>query len=120
MAGIRIHHPTLTNCTLLLPHPGDPASGRKAKDYHLRLDANGDTIVSTTVWERIQEAKRAGFDPGFVMVNTVEKPPDLVLSDRVASGASRRVRMFEDKVLRDVVPDGATYKVVNAPKSGRK
>lgn len=80
MAGVRIHHPELTNCTLLVPHPG--GNGRRAKDYHIHLDSNGDSIVSETIWQRLQEAKASGLSGhSFVVLNEVPDPPRLVVGD---------------------------------------
>jgi hypothetical protein len=65
--------------TLLYPHPG--GNGRGAKDYHLRLDADGQVTVSETVWSRIQEAEALGQWPErFVLVGTVSNPPPLNIS----------------------------------------
>jgi hypothetical protein len=90
MAGIRIHHPTLADCTLIVRHPG--GGQRKAKDYHIHLDSEGDTIVSETVWQRLQEAKGSGQSPhAFIVLNEVPDPPDLVVGD---PSATREVRTF--------------------------
>lgn len=77
MAGIRIHHPTLREASLLVPHPGDAATGRKGKDYVLRLDSEGNVIVSETVWTRLQEAQAAGANHGFIVLNEVADPPTI-------------------------------------------
>ena len=75
--GYRIHYinPAMWGQIVLIPHPGNPSTGRKPKNYVLRLDASGDVIVSTTVWQRLEEVKAAGLDHGFVFTNTVSKPP---------------------------------------------
>ena len=76
MPGVRIHHPTMKNCTLLIPHPGDPKTGRAPKDYHIKLDSDGDCIVSETVLQRLLEARRSGLSlHDFVILNEVKDPP---------------------------------------------
>lgn len=81
MPGLRIHHPTARSVILLVPHPGDPKTGRRPKDYHIHLDAHGDAIVSTTVWGRLVEAEASGLSPhGFIVLNEVADPPTLVMS----------------------------------------
>lgn len=80
MPGVRIHHPELRDCTLLVPHPGDPETGRRPKDYHIRLDSNGDCIVSETIWQRLKEARDSGLSThDFIVMNEVKNPPDLKL-----------------------------------------
>lgn len=98
MAGIRIHHTNLKDCTLVVRHPGGgrpsgaPAGAvRRPKDYHIHLDANGDSIVSETVWLRLQEAQRGGSPHQFVVLNEVPDPPDLIVGDATAQ---RKVRTF--------------------------
>lgn len=118
MAGIRIHHPTLRNCKLLVKHPGNPLTGRKAKDYHITIDAEGDTIVSETVWMRLQEAKKEGFDGEFIVLNEVPDPPTLVLSNRSQAEQLRTFRIDEDRVLREIAPPGVTPRVANVPHTG--
>ncbi len=44
----------------------------EAKTYHLRMDADGTTIVSTGVWERFLAMPDHG---GFETVNVVADPP---------------------------------------------
>lgn len=90
MAGIRIHHPSLTNCTLLVGHPGK--GKRKAKDYHIHLDSDGNSIVSETVWQRLQEAKQSGKSPhAFIVLNEVPDPPDILVGD---TGATADIPVF--------------------------
>lgn len=71
--GLRIHHPTLTNGTLKVPGRTGP-DGRQ-KIYWVRIDSEGDCIVSETVWERLQQAEAAGAQHGFIVLNEVENPP---------------------------------------------
>lgn len=61
----------------ILPHPANPlcrTCGRphECKTYHLFLDGEGTTIVSTTVWDRFLRMPDHG---GFETVNVVGQPP---------------------------------------------
>ena len=115
MSGLRIHHPTMANCTLLIRHPGGP--DRTAKDYPVHLDADGYSIVSDRVWQRLQEAS-----PGeFLLVNEVKDPPTLVIG-----GAGRPSRTFRrapdgisDSELAAVAQSFAPSKVMR-PRITRK
>jgi len=58
-------------------HPGELKrdsvvynKGRKAKDYQIRLDNEGNAIVSETVWKRLQEVSIQ-----FIVLNEVSDPP---------------------------------------------
>ena len=73
MSGIRIHHPTKRNCALLIPHPGNGT--RKPKTYRIVLDTEGDCIVSDTIWQRLQEARAAGWPHELIIANVVTTPP---------------------------------------------
>jgi hypothetical protein len=99
LAGIRLHHPTLragegTTLTYVveLPQPyadnGKPGARLRSetpcptcgkphanKAVHLRLDANGDVIVSPAVYLALQSA----FLGGLELVNDVADPPELFL-----------------------------------------
>lgn len=85
MAGIRIAHRELRNCTARVPHPG--GDGRLPKDYYLRLDEDGAVIVSETVWSRLEEARAAGYEHGFELMNTVTDPPPIVIDQNQAEVA---------------------------------
>lgn len=85
MAGIRIHHPSLRSCVLLIPHPGDANTGRNPKDYHIHLDEEGDSIVSTTVWMRLRQARDSGLSPHeFIVLNEVVNPPMIMMDENTA------------------------------------
>jgi len=66
MPGIRIHHPSLRNCTYTLVHEGRPLTRPMRcpvcqqvhwhKTYHLALDGMGDVVVSEVVLARLREA----------------------------------------------------------------
>ena len=121
MPGLRLHHPTATNTTLIVPHPGGGAVNRFPKDYHIRIDANGDTIVSETVYNGLQECAGFGFDHKLIYVNDVDNPPtqgvgfqpptELQNVERV--GTTREgVPSFIEKMKRDgIIPTGVTPKV---------
>lgn len=111
--GIRIHHPNpeVWGQTVIVPHPGDPLTGRKPKDYHLRLDADGNCIVSTKVWQRLEEARACGLSPHkFTIVNVVGEPP----TQRVGGQPDYQRRMFrqEQNALREIAPNGVKPRVV--------
>jgi hypothetical protein len=87
LAGIRLHHPTLFACTFVVELETDFASRRPRacpscsqpnapkfhdrKSVHLRLDANGDVIVSADVYLSLVPVFLAGME----VVNEIEKPP---------------------------------------------
>lgn len=89
MGGVRLHHPTLragegTTLTYVVelpqayPVPYDcPGCGKThdRKAIHLRLDANGDVIVSEEVYAKLQEVFLAGME----VANHVASPPPLVI-----------------------------------------
>lgn len=100
MAGIRIHHTSLKDCTLIVQHPG--GKGRKAKDYHVHLDSNGDTIVSEAVWQRLQQATRGKkSEHSFVVLNEVPDPPDLLVGNSSAGHVERTFREDGDGEIRE-------------------
>jgi hypothetical protein len=87
MAGVRLHHPTFRSCTFVVEleqdfasrrprvcpscsQPGAPKSHDR-KAVHLRLDANGDVIVSPDVLASLRTVFLAGMD----VVNEIENPP---------------------------------------------
>lgn len=114
--GIRIHHPSLTNCMLEIPHPGrTDAAGNvtyKPKNFHIRLDANGDCIVSTTVWEFLKEARDTGFTPHeFIIVNTVADPPAQSVGQTGPTDQRRVYRQIQD-AIHEIAPPGVVGKAV--------
>lgn len=114
MPGIRIRHPdpAVWGQTVLVPHPGDPRTGRKPKDYYLRLDSEGCIIVSTTIFRRLEEAKACGLSPhAFVMVNVVEDPPTQGIGS--APEQQRRILRQEGAALRELTPPGVKPRVVS-------
>lgn len=95
--GLRLHHPTQRACVLLIPHPGDPATGRRPKTYHVELDGQGDVIVSETVWRRLEEARAAGWPHGLMLSNVVGNPPKQTIDQR---RNVRRRRLPEHLIVR--------------------
>lgn len=97
--------------TILIRHPG--GEGRKPKDYVFRLESDGTIIVSETIWQRLNEIKAAGFDHGFVYVNSVSDPPT---QNPMSIRQDNTRRIFKDtdtglsetelKALQSVVPKG--------------
>lgn len=82
MAGIRLHHPTLRSCTLVVELEKEWSSRKPRmcpkcekehdrKAIHLDLDANGDRIVSQEIYESLLTVHLAGME----YVNEIEKPP---------------------------------------------
>lgn len=103
MSGLRIHHTSVTDATLIVRHPGGGKGNpnRKPKDYYVHLDSNGDTIVSETVWQRLQQAFRGQTLP-FVVLNEVPDPPDLIVGDPNAGQRFERAfRLDQDGEVRD-------------------
>ena len=132
MAGVRIHHPTLRSCTLLLwePEHKDPRSQggvRKAKKRPLLIDENGDSIVSETVWQRLQQAYAQGriaAEP-FIVLNEIPDPPKLVVSNR--SATQHAGPTFEAKIgdaIRQIAPEVTGFHIESStkyrPPVGRK
>lgn len=86
MPGIRLHHPTLRNATLAIEvargyfTPFDCPTCKRThlfKTVHLRLDGNGDVIVSHVAWERdLRDTPNMPLE----YVNTVGQPPGLILN----------------------------------------
>lgn len=76
--GIRLHHPVERDCTYLVRHP--------RKDYYLTLDADGDVIVSTTIYERLKVVDLAGL----MFMNVVATPPTQIIRVGVV-GQERKV-----------------------------
>ena len=113
--GIRIHHPTLSSCMLLIPHPGrKDVNGnvlRRPKDYHIRLDANGDCIVSETVWDFLKEARDTGFTSHeFIIVNTVSDPPAQVVGQAGPADEQRIYKQIQD-AIEEIAPPGIKPRV---------
>lgn len=76
MAGVRIRaaDQALAGKTIELEHHRRTAAGPKV--YRLRLDDTAATIVSPTVWERLQEAMAVlPACPRFYPVDTIARPP---------------------------------------------
>ena len=122
MPGIRIHHPdpTVWGTTLLIPHPGDSRTGRKPKDYHLRLNAQGDVIVSETIWNRLQEARQTGLTPhNFIVLNEVPDPPAQGL-DFNPNKPPEPERYWKQigEILREIAPPGVQPRVIRRSEYG--
>ena len=82
MAGVRLHHPVFASCTYvvelaqLYPQPYRcPACGKAhdRKAIHLRLDADGDVIVSQQIYDQLRTVFLAGLE----VANEVAAPPPL-------------------------------------------
>lgn len=84
MAGVRLHHPWLSACTLVVELEVAYANGQAKvcplcgkehlrKSLHLSLDAGGNVIVSKQVFAQLQKVFLAGME----VMNEVAAPPPL-------------------------------------------
>ncbi len=115
MSGLRIKHPELRNCVLIVPHPGNK-TGRKAKDYHIHIDNEGYAIVSNTVWGRLLEAKQSGLSRhNFILMNTVLTPPTQgigINTDKFAvEQEEKRIYKQLQDVAREFAPNGVVPRI---------
>jgi hypothetical protein len=87
MSGIRIRHPNSGAAlyTIVSDRPLQApmlcmrcSRTHDFKTYHIDLDDQGTAIVSETVWGKLQEIPNQPFS----LVNTVAKPPTIVLDLR--------------------------------------
>ncbi len=85
MSGVRLHHPMLASCTLVIeteleyPVAYDcPSCGKshERKAIHLRLDSAGDVIVAPQI---LAELKKLPVMAGLEVANEVAKPPPLLI-----------------------------------------
>lgn len=113
MSGLRIHHTSHRNCTIIVEHPGEIKSflktknkGRKAKDYHIRLDNEGNCIVSEVIWKRLQETG----EDGFIVLNEVQDPPVQYAGFILGTVETPPIYKKIEGALREIVPRGVvTY-----------
>jgi len=113
MSGLRIHHPTLRDCELIISHPGN-ADGRKPKDYQIHIDHEGDAIVSEVVWMRLQEAHGSGLSVHqFVLLNTVMHPPTqrIGINEQGVETERRRIYKQIQDVAQEFAPDGVVPRI---------
>jgi hypothetical protein len=106
VSGLRIHHPTLRNCVLVVPHPGMP----NPVDIHITLDNEGDAIVSETVWQHLLEARQSQLSVHeFILLDVVEHPP----TQGIGWGETERKRMYKQMadVAREFAPDGVVPRI---------
>ena len=121
MAGIRLHHPKLRSCTYMLWEPGhrDPtAQGgwRRPKLRPLLIDENGDTIVSKTVWDRLQAAVAAGrIVQEFMFLNDVASPPNLIVGNRSPTITPMYERQVSD-AIRQIAPGVSSFSISSSTK----
>jgi hypothetical protein len=102
MPGVRIHHREKRDCVVQIPHMGRQSAGHP-KLYNVRLDANGDAIVSPTVWQRLQEALGLLGSPSvFLVLDEVRQPPTLHVGR--STGRTQRVFRIDDGSLREQAP----------------
>lgn len=84
MPGVRLHHPTFTSLTYVVETPQAIPRPRlcnscgkvhERKAIHLRLDPQGDVIVSRAVYAKLQTVGLAGMQ----LSNEVKAPPPLIV-----------------------------------------
>lgn len=115
MAGIRLHHPTImapvgavvtyvvelekewANRRPRLCKSCDRFHDRKA--VHLKLDSNGDTIVSAAVLEQLRTVYLAGFE----VANEIENPP----TQYVGAVEQPKLLVVENRLNADQTPEPA-------------
>lgn len=94
MPGVRLLHATARNCVVTIEHPQRPIPSmlcptcnvrHTLKTYHLWLDDSGGTIVSETVYRRLQECGL----PNLAVESEVVKPPTQTI------GFNRQTRKLE-------------------------
>lgn len=76
MATVKVHHPFLKSCTYVVElddvmaaprpcpscsRPGEPYLHQK-KSIHLRLDSNGDVLITPEVWQTLAKRQGAGLE----------------------------------------------------------
>ncbi len=111
MSGLRIHFVGgQRNCVLLVRHPGN-AQGRKPKDYQIRLDNEGDAIVSDTVWMRLQQAA----PHAFLLMNEVPNPP----TQYINGGQTEETRMYKllQNIAQEFAPNGVVPRITKKDKN---
>jgi hypothetical protein len=107
---------------MLVTHPGELKSrfgktlnkGRKPKDYRIRLDNDGNCIVSEVVWKRLQEAGAS-----FIVLNEVPDPPNQSLS--MQEGTYHEPAVYKEiaKAVHEVAPPGVkTFKLGVVKRNG--
>lgn len=91
---------------------------RAAKDYVIALDSAGRSIVSATVWKRLQEAQAVDSNPRFNLVSEIPDPPTGYAGPGGDNATTTLpVRKQIDGALRDIAPPGV--KVTFARSDGR-
>jgi hypothetical protein len=102
MPGVRIHHREKRDCVVQIPHMGRSQAGHP-KVYNVRLDGQGDAIVSPTVWSRLQEALGLLGSPNiFLLLDEVNTPPTLIVGK--TTGRDQRVFRMSEGVMREQTP----------------
>lgn len=127
MPGLRLRHPTEKNKTLIVPHPGGGEVNPRPKDYHIRLDGEGFTIVSEVVYKGLQECEAFGYDHQLVFVNEVDNPPTQGVGiggappesvpdfRRVGTTREGMPSSIEKMKRSGIIPEGVTARVYEMP-----
>lgn len=112
--GIKIHHNELRNCTLVIAHPGDASTGRKPKDYFVPIDSEGNSLVSETVWMRLEQARESGVSPHtFFIIGDTENPPPINLGFGMSPTAQQQevYRQMQD-AIEEIAPPGVQPRII--------
>ena len=113
--GVRLHHPTLRSCAYILwepeyKNPGSQGGVRKAKRRVLLIDEHGDTIVSTTVWHRLQAGGAVGrLEAEFLFMNAVPDPPTLRVGG--AQPTMPQVERQINDAIREIAPAVTSFTI---------
>lgn len=103
MPGVRIHHREKHDCIVQIPRPAQLAGNPAVAPNNIRLDINGDAIVSEGVLAELREAFRLLAMPSvFLILDEVKEPPTLIVGG--APGRPKRVYRMTDGELREQPP----------------
>jgi hypothetical protein len=114
MSGLRIYHPELRDCILIVSHPGDDRTGRKPKDYQIRIDGEGHAFVSETVWMRLQQARDSGLSiHRFIVLNEILSPPTqrIGVNDEGVEQERRRIYKQYQDIAQEFAPNGVVPRI---------
>lgn len=111
--GLRLYHPTLRDCVLVIRYPAKTPQGTD-RDRQFVIDADGYCLVSEGVWNGLErERANNGAEHGFIVTNVVAEPPPMRVGDGVQS--HRRTHRLERSALREIAPAGVATRVITHP-----
>lgn len=113
MPGLRVHHSTLRNGILQIPVLAKTKTGR-AKQVSLRLDSQGDALISQGVWDELVEAAKA-FDGniGLLVLNEVPDPPAQIIGDTPTELLP--TWQLEREAITQIAPAGVSARIETHP-----